>query len=132
MTDLTKIEKPFDFLDGETQQILMNHGGPYEFYSSYGGWVEILMPYWQGNVVYRVKPQPLTKPSIDWSHLKDEYKWLARDEDGTPYVYDSKPYINIYGWSIDDDVFTEVTAFKSFKPGTCDWKDSLIERPEGV
>ena len=132
MTDLTKIETLFNFLDGETQHALMNHGGPYERYDEYGQWVSVIYPSWLANVCYRVKPQPLTKPSIDWSHVADKYKWLASDEDGTPYVYANKPYINIYGWSIDGDVFTEVTAFKSFKPGTCDWKDSLIERPEGV
>ncbi len=31
------------------------------------------------------------KPSIDWSHVKDEYKWLSVDKDGRAYVYENEP-----------------------------------------
>ena len=132
MTDLTKIEKPFGFLDNETQQALRNHGGPYERYSEDGDWVGIF-PSWLKNSCYRVKTQPLTKPSIDWSHVADKYKWLAIDENKSAYLYIDKPLTHNMRkvWTADKDYIPAVN-FASFKQGTCDWKDSLIERPEGV
>jgi len=74
-----------------------------------------------------------TKPSIDWSHVSPEYKWLARDEDGLSYLYIEKPECGKSMWMVmvTKDCI-EIKGFKSYKAGTCDWKDSLVERPEGV
>ena len=76
-----------------------------------------------------------TKPSIDWSHVSPEYKWLARDEDGLSYLYIEKPECGKSMWKIMTMVTKdciEIKGYKSYKSGTCDWKDSLVERPEGV
>ena len=76
---------------------------------------------------FRIK---LTKPSIDWNHVSDELNFLAIDKDGTGYVYTNKPKMGHAAWGSDGDENFSVSAFKSLDVGNCDWKDSLIERPE--
>lgn len=90
-------------------------------------WAVICGPSWGGACEYRIKP---TKPSIDWSHIADEYKWLAVDECGHVYVYDTEPFVFDDYWKIKDGLAERCTILKSFKAGTCDWKDSLVKRPE--
>lgn len=132
MTDLTKITTPFGLLDPETQEALNAHGGPYEVYLSVG-WESVVSPFWAINCCYRVKPQPLTKPSIDWSHVAPEYKWLARDADGLAFVFNDMPWAEFNKWVWDGGECEAVCVsgfLSSYTPGTCDWKDSLVERPE--
>jgi hypothetical protein len=127
MIDLTKIKTPFGLLEPETQEALRAHGGPYELYDG-PGWSE-WHPMWINAATYRVKPQPLTKPSIDWSHVAPEYKWLARDENGDVFVYAGQPSAYDGIWKcVGGHRMTDV--FASCTPGTCDWRDSLVERPE--
>jgi hypothetical protein len=131
MIDLTKITTPFGLLDPETQEALKAHGGPYERYSCKEGegFFDCASPLWFQYVVYRVKPQPLTKPSIDWSHVAPEFKWLSRDEDGTGWLHAEKPTLIARYWAPKKS-FRRACVFASYRPGTCDWKDSLVERPE--
>ena len=77
---------------------------------------------------YRIKT---TKPSIDWSHVHPDYKYLARDEDGLVYIYKDKPHICEYGdaW-LGSGGFSGASAFLTLKPGNCDWTESLVERPK--
>lgn len=72
----------------------------------------------------------IVKPSIIWSHVKDEYKWLAVDANGGAYVFEYKPVFDDsdYWYSIDGPCF-DVSGLSSYSRGTCDWKDSLIKRP---
>ena len=73
-----------------------------------------------------------TKPSIDWSHVKGEYKWLSVDKDGSAYVYENEPECSgNYYWFSNNGSFSEVNGLASYTPGTCDWQDSLAKRPEG-
>ena len=77
---------------------------------------------------HRIKP---TKPSIDWSHVSDEFNYLARDKEGLVYLYGNKPKITEYDWWFVDDVeFVSASAFKSVEIGNCDWTESLVERPK--
>ena len=78
-----------------------------------------------------VQDESATKPSIDWSHVKGEYKWLSVDKDGSAYVYKGEPEHseNDY-WYSHNGSFNEVNGLASYTPGTCDWKDSLVKRPE--
>lgn len=39
---------------------------------------------------------------------------------------------DIRGVWMAEQEYIPASNFASFKPGTCDWKDSLVERPEGV
>lgn len=130
--DLTKITTPFGLLDevyGEgAQEALKAHGGPYEYFTHEGNWLEA-PAFWMVNLVYRVKPAPLTKPSIDWSHVAPKFKWMAQDENGDAYLYaESKPDAAHSVW-VTEGAFCECSAFPGYTPGTCDWKDSLVERP---
>lgn len=93
---------------------------------------------WQGDSVpdwieqneYRIKP---TKPSIDWSHVSPAYTHMATDKDGRTWLYHKEPtrqsewvqFANL------DAPIVKAESFVSFKPGTCDWKDSLVARPQG-
>lgn len=83
------------------------------------------------NYEYRIKP---TKPSIDWEHVADDYVQMATDANGSTYLHQSGDMVDRgYGWANKNDALKYVSAdgFSSFKAGTCDWKDSLVKRPEG-
>jgi hypothetical protein len=75
---------------------------------------------------YRIKT---TKPSIDWSHVSDEYKWMATDEDGRTFLFCSFPWVDGSYWCTKNNS-VDCEGFASFELGTCDWKDSLVERPK--
>ena len=70
----------------------------------------------------------VTKPSIDWSHVNTHYKWLAMDADGKFHLYTDKPLQGNQQWTTNLPC-TPAINFASFVPGTCDWKDSLVKRP---
>ena len=73
------------------------------------------------------------KPSINWEHVSIKFNYLAEDSDGAVYLYEKKPYTAQDVWGVSDS-FSEVTEaymFASYVKGTCDWKDSLIQRPKG-
>lgn len=73
-------------------------------------------------------------PSINWSHVSDEFDWLARDESGLSGLFAGKPSVIGRYWDSKDINALCVTACsqKSYKAGTCDWKRSLIQRPQEV
>lgn len=78
---------------------------------------------------YRTAP---TKPSIDWSHVHPDYKWLATDVSGRSFLYESKPEYDADGYFRSRDAYARADLFSSFKPGTCKPEDSLVMRPEDV
>ena len=69
----------------------------------------------------------VTKPSIDWSHVSSEYNYLAQDSNGDGYLCGKNPHRMSMAWSMENP--TRATAFTSYVPGTCDWEDSLVKRP---
>ena len=80
---------------------------------------------------YRVKEDDsLTKPSIDWSTIPSIYNWLARDRCGEVYVYSDRPSLGENLWLYDDVVAYDYVYHFSLDRGTCDWKDSLVKRPD--
>ena len=68
------------------------------------------------------------KPSIDWSHVSPEYNYLAQDENGDGYLCGKNPQRTNMIWSMEAP-YISATTFTSYEPGTCDWKDSLVKRP---
>ena len=75
----------------------------------------------------------LSKPSIDWSHVSDKFNCLARDYDGSVYLYEKKPEMGDDSWSPRTSAWGDVisaAAFKSLDAGNCDWAESLVERPK--
>ena len=87
----------------------------------------------QGNITLFPYPvevvKAATKPSIDWSHVSPEYNYLAQDENGDGYLCGKKPHRGNTAW-IMETPNTRANTFTSYVPGTCDWKDSLVKRPE--
>lgn len=77
---------------------------------------------------YDYQIAPKTQPSIDWSHVSEEYKWMATDFNGATFLYFEEP--GVYGSGWDGFTHTDARTFASFQPGTCDWTDSLVQRPE--
>lgn len=79
---------------------------------------------------YRIKP---TKPSIDWSHVSEELKYLAVDDDGQGFLFKDKPTTQEGGyWFVETPLIVNARGFNSYKAGNCDWRDSLVERPEVI
>ena len=77
-----------------------------------------------------VQDESATKPSIDWSHVKDKYKWLSVNANGSADVYEDEPKVGECGyWYNPKECGYKVNGLASYVPGTCDWKDSLVERP---
>ena len=71
-----------------------------------------------------------TKPSIDWSHVKDKYKWLSVNANGSADVYEYEPKVGGGGyWCNPKGGSNKVNGLASYVPGTCDWRDSLVKRP---
>lgn len=91
---------------------------------------------------YRTKKTP---DSINWDHVAPEYKWMARSEKGSVYLFKEKPITGSeplggnfcsgprfgnWFWAYNQKGTPADTHF-SYKRGTVDWKDSLVERPSG-
>ena len=70
----------------------------------------------------------ITKPSIDWDHVSENFQYLAMDEDGSHHLFAEKPEPIVLEWAADA-LYIHAEHFASFSAGTCDWKDSLVERP---
>lgn len=87
----------------------------------------------KGNVTLFPYPveivKAVTKPSIDWSHVSEDFKYLAMDENGLHHLYGEKPLQGSSHWATNI-TYIHADHFTSFTPGTCDWKDSLVKRPE--
>lgn len=86
-----------------------------------------------GNVTLYTYPieivKAATKPSIDWSHVSSEYNYLVQESDGEGYLCGEKPSRTESGWNTESS-YTLASTFTSYVPGTCDWTDSLVKRPD--
>lgn len=72
----------------------------------------------------------ITKPSINWEHVRGEYKFLAQDVDGSAWLYWEEPKLCDVGWYAELGDFALADSHVSYTTGTCDWKDSLVARPK--
>lgn len=71
-----------------------------------------------------------TKDEIDWSHVAPDFKRMARDEDGDAWFYVDDPFLEGECWWCARGNTASANAFASYKRGTCDWRESLVRRPE--
>ena len=89
--------------------------------------------YAEGNVTLFPYPieviKSVTKPSIDWSHVSSEYNYLAQDSNGDGYLCGKEPLCHRTAWGMESP-YLSANTFTSYVPGTCDWKGSLVKRPE--
>ena len=72
----------------------------------------------------------VTKPSINWDHVKENFRYLMMDECGRHWLTTNRPTIPATPerW-ICGGVAQSAGQFASLVPGTCNWKDSLVKRP---
>lgn len=107
------------------------NGADIEYYSNQSGyWKPARNLDWSVHRHYRVAPTPDT---IDWSHVTPEYKWMSRNLEGIPYLFVNRPQTSCSFWySCSPTDSACAVHFSSYKRGTADWKDSLVERPNGV
>ena len=107
--------------------VRFNNGGTCH-YTSYGKYCAdssiTLFPY----PVEIVKAT--AKPSIDWNHVNENFRYLVMDECGQHWLTTNRPTIPTTPerW-ICGGVAQSAGQFASLIPGTCDWKDSLVKRP---
>ena len=74
----------------------------------------------------------VVKPSINWDHVHGKYNYLAADDMGNAWLYGKEPTIdddNGY-WDVELGEFVLADTHVSYVPGTCDWKESLVKRPD--
>lgn len=68
------------------------------------------------------------KPVVDWSKLAAWHRWVARDEDGSWYVYAKRPELAVATWRGEYHEYQRIP--ENYSPTfSGDWKDSLVERP---
>lgn len=128
--DLRTIKMPFGMLDPETQEALKSWRHGLQVYSG-GGWQDWDMT-WSDDKVYRANPEIVTKPSIDWSHVAPEWRWMAQDKDQSVYLYRKKPIVWDDVWDTREVPLRITGVLTSLEPGNCHWRSSLVERPEEV
>ena len=103
-------------------------------FQSHNAWGDALpSPSWSwATFDYRIKE---TQDSINWDHIAPGYNWMARDEGGAVYLYShkSKTYEGKHAqqWEAQGGYDACITGFfASYQRGTCDWKGSLVQRPQ--
>jgi hypothetical protein len=73
----------------------------------------------------------VTKPSIDWEHVSSEFNYLAEDSEGGAFLFEKEPFVAGNMWGAYEGETAEAHMLASYVKGTCDWKESLIQRPAG-
>jgi hypothetical protein len=74
-----------------------------------------------------------TQDTINWDHVSPEWKYMARDENGTVKLFKTSPSIPYAArawWCQAGEKFTHANGFASYERGTVDWWGSLVTRPE--
>ena len=97
-------------------------------------WKDVDVPVFAWDVMdYRIKEVSKTKPQINWDHVNPDFKWMATDADGEAHLFSYTPHciddFDCGYWDFNYGHKVDASNWTSFIPGTCDWKDSLIERP---
>lgn len=79
------------------------------------------------NSPYRI---PITPDTVDWTQLPEWAMWVARDGHQTAWAFEREPLLAERYWGSDWRT-VPITEFPFYTPGTCDWTESLQQRPEG-
>lgn len=72
----------------------------------------------------------VTQDSFDWAHVSPIFTRYARDSTGNSYFYSGRPYQGKTMWTPSGCLQVNANLLSSLKVGTCDWRDSLQERPK--
>lgn len=80
--------------------------------------------------ILRQKP---TYPSVDWTPIHKDYQWLAKYSNGNGLFFTTEPSMD---HSIERWVYfgggkdCRADLLSSYKPGSCNWRESLVRRPK--
>jgi len=122
-----KIEVMQAYLEGKVVQIRYVQG-----------WVdwkseELGEPMWcWSSDEWRIKPEKVIKPSIEWDHVAKHFNFLAVDHTGIPFLFEYEPVWSptLKCWTVSRGEYIPARYFQSFKQGlNCPPEDSLIKRP---
>jgi hypothetical protein len=127
--DLTMLREPLGMYSKEVREALREHGGPYEIFLT-DRWVTTDLPICNFSLAFRLAPVPLTKPAPPWHMLADWVQWVARDSYGSCSGFEMEPNASNVWWT-SLGKYRLLDALK-IDPGTCDWKDSLVQRPGNI
>jgi hypothetical protein len=127
MIDLTKIEKPFGMLSAKKKKALREYKGTIEVFDG-SRWVSADCPSFFPTCAYRAKPLKLP----EWpAGLRPEWKWIAMDEGGQVYAYKEEPERLWSVWEKDKKGI-RIDQLVDISFDGIPWRESIIERPEGV
>ena len=62
----------------------------------------------------------VVKPSINWEHVQDKYKFLAQDANGNAWLYWEKPLMGDGRWLASRGDCSEADSYASYTPGIVD------------
>ncbi|CAM2151291.1 hypothetical protein [Paraburkholderia tropica] len=96
-------------------------------------WSRIPTPQWNPNSLYRIaeKPEELVLPSIDWSHVAPEWRWLVQNPGGYGSLTSARPSPSCSEW-VEGCNYSDASGFASFRRGKGDWRKLIVQRPEGA
>jgi hypothetical protein len=69
---------------------------------------------------------------VGYVMVRDDYNYLSQDANGNAWLYWEKPELSEDHWITTKGECAEANSHVSYIPGTCDWDDSLVARPEGA
>ena len=131
-------EKPHGLLSQEQRDAIEQSGPPWLRFDGESWW-EVYYPSWFPAVVYRVCPKPAPRPLTVEPEFWEAFptaKYVARDEDGSVYAYTGpvRPHVSVWVRYPKNRVRPmRINLDCTFiDPGTCDWREAIAERPEGV
>lgn len=123
MTDSEKLEIINAMINGEPLEIYQLDRGGYRWNEA----TAITESIWI-TMCYRIPKRPM---SIDWSVLKDEFICAARNQYEQATAFTDEPRQQAGVW-MHNGIAAGIEHLKSYDPGTVEWGESLIWRPEYV
>lgn len=135
--DIYRNRIPTALLTPEERAALEAHDGAYEMFRPDGSTV-----YWgkrnllSSDIVYRaIKPQPrpLTVEPEFWEAFPT-VQYVARDENGDVWAFtgDIEADGEIWNTHSGGEFMQIAIDCTLIDPGTCDWREAIAKRPEGV
>lgn len=121
--------KPFGELSNEEKKALLCawvDGARIEISQGCDTWERIVNPSWFHDRAYRIAP---VMPSIGWSHVAPEFKWLAQDRDGSAWIFELQPHTHGIHWHATSN-YIDAQGFDTYQRSTVSWDQSLVARPD--
>ena len=108
-------------------------GKPIEFLGSCDDWrpMNTACAVWNWySCDYRIAPAP-APDEIDWDLFADNWEYMARDEDGSVFLYEKTPVKDSASWIYHGQARRIDGLFKNiYKQGNLPWGGSLVRRQE--